>query len=257
MTVGTEITDRELSTIVSDARAQPSRWRRRDISVVFQEARTRYSNIAKGLDLDPDDAVSAAWRCWAEDFTDAQISEHADTLWAYTAGAVKRVLSRDALAQQKLTSSVGVRRAGVSEAWLVCDADTVLSTLPSRESEASDAERIPPAHASALAAFTHVLVSMGLTPSQREQLVETIADCAAAARTPQSASDTLSRRAGSLGLPLPPERVRALLHLALGTPKGAPGIVRLIGDGHPSPAREPHVSRLLQVALPRTVQPAA
>lgn len=208
---------------------------------VLAEAHERYAGIAIAYGLDPADAVQHAWLFWQHELTDDRLTD-IQRLWSYTAKSLRNSLAREAAAAEKLTSVTAARRRDTKAATRHRGDVADLADLPAEAPEPPEAQRSPDA-----GVIGHVLAIAGLTPAQQDVVVDTISTQAWTARTLSSASDSLSR-----GIPaalhhsaMTPARWRSIVSLLIGTPKGAPGIIKLVGDGHPAPLAEPHINRLM------------
>lgn len=258
MGIPDSITDVELAAHLSAFRTDPSLWASPDGRRVLTEATSRYAALAVAAGLDRADGATHAWQFWTQEMTDAQLAEKRENIWSFTGGAIRRGLRKEAVAHSRLTSTEGLRRAGVAEAAEPVRFHTSDDLSPAAsltvDPFADEEERTAPVRGiggrSGIAAVSQMLARAGLTPAQRDLIFDDIARHLSTATTPQSAADRL-RRTVTPPVPLGEYRWKALVSLVLGSPKGSPGLIQLIGDGHPNPMAEPHIQKLVPVFLGR------
>lgn len=252
------ISDADLAARLTTLRDDPSQWGTALGKEILAEARTRYASLATAAGLDPSDGATHAWQFWTQEMTDRQLAEKREGLWSFTGGAIRHGLRREATAHSRLTSTDALRRSGTMDAAEPVRFHTADELSPAAALTVDPFEDRAEAPApvrgiggrQGIAAVRQLLVMAGLTPAQRDLIFEDIARHLTESASTQSAADKL-RRSVTPSVPLGDDRWKALVSLVLGSPKGAPGIVQLIGHGHPAPMSEPHIQKLVPVFLGR------
>lgn len=257
--------DELLAEHIATLRNDPNQWRAEVGAAVLTEARSRFARLAVACGLDEDDGVTYAWSYWTQEMTDVQLASHKSDLWKFTGAAIRNHMGTEGVAQSRLTSPRAVRQvavvgmdaplrfnsaedlAGISASSLMVD--------PFNTPDDEAPER-PVGHLQAIVAVKQLLVMAGLTPGQRDLVLDEIARHVTTASSVRAAAEAM-RRNPTPAVPMGSERWKALAALVLGTAKGSPGIMHLIGEGHPAPMSEPHIQKLLPVFLARTPAMAA
>lgn len=257
--------DSTLAALLTRFRDDPSKWRTVDGRRVLREARHRYGALAVANGLDAADGSTYAWQFWTQDLSDADLSAHRADLWSYTGGAIRRAMVKEDMAQSRLVSVSQVRHVAVeglaaparfqsAADMAALSAELVTDPFADRETPSAPAAA---GGSQAMSAMRQLLVIAGFTPVQRDLVFDEIASHLHASTSLRAAADALQRKRPPVGDDIGQERWRALVSLMLGTPKGTPGIIRLIGDGHPSPMTEPHIERLVNTFLSAPARAAA
>lgn len=252
------LTDELLADHLTSLRDDPTLWRTALGAIVIAEARIRFARLAVACGLDEGDGATYAWSYWTQEMTDAQLAARRSELWRFTGGAIRKHMSTEGMAQSRLTSTRSLRHVAVvgMEAPLRFNSAEDLAGVSARslitDPFADDSTREAPQRAAgqmqAIAAVKQLLVMAGLTPAQRDLVLDEIVRHVTTSSSVRAASEAM-RRNPTPSVPLGSERWKALSALVLGTAKGAPGLIHLIGRGHPSPMTEPHIQRLLPVFL--------
>jgi len=254
------ISDADLADRLVQLRDDPALWRAVLGRQVLAEARSRFSRLSIACGLDAADGATFAWQFWTQKLTDAALCEHRDRLWKFTAGAIRRSMTVEDIAQSRLISTRAARDVKVvgldtplrfnSAEDLTGVSIAALTTDPFSDEE----EQLAPVRGiggrQAVSAVRQLLVMAGLTPDQRDSIFSEIARQLSDTTTLRAAAEAL-HRSPAPDAALPAERWKALVTLVVGTAKGSPGLVHLIGQGHPSPMTEPHIQRLIPVFLQR------
>lgn len=261
------INDASLADQLSTLRRDPALWRTPDGRRLLDEARRRFSALAHSAGLDDGDGATHAWQFWTQDLTDAELAAHRQTIWAYTGGAIRRTMVKEDMAQRRLVSVPQLRHVVVEgleapvrfhsavdlvEAW-----QPQLTIDPFKEDDTATTPAVGIGGRHAMSAIKQLLVVAGLTPTERELIIDEIAQRLVSSANVRAAADGLHRNPTPTGSALGLDRWRALVSLMLGTPKGTPGIIRLVGEGHPAPMAEPHIARLIDTFLSRPTISAA
>lgn len=257
--------DVELADALTALREDPTRWRTAEGAAVLAEARHRFSRLAVKCGLDEDDGATHAWTYWTQEMTDAQLGEHRGDLWKYTGAAIAKQMVAECTAQNRLTSTRALRQVAVvgmdapvrfnSAEELASVSATTLMIDPFDEPEQVVPERSL-GRRQAMAAVHQLLVLAGLTQSQRDLIIDELARHVDTAVNIRAAGEAM-RRSPTPAVPIGQERWKAMVTLVLGTAKGTPGIMQLVGQGHPAPMSEPHIQKLLSVFLQKTPAVAA
>ncbi|AUG29530.1 MULTISPECIES: hypothetical protein [Microbacterium] len=249
--------DEVLAERLSALRGDPTLWRSELGQSVLAEARIRFARLATACGLDESDGASYAWCYWTQEMTDAQLTSRRSELWKFTGGAIRNHMATESMAQSRLTSTRAVRQVAVvgREAPLRFNSAEALAGLSASDlvadpfnDERPEVPRRSTGQLQAIAAVKHLLVMAGLTPAQRDLVLDEIARHVTTSSSIRAAAEAMCRTP-SPATPLGSDRWKALSALVLGTAKGAPGIMHLIGHGHPSPMSEPHIQKLLPVFL--------
>lgn len=236
--------DGELAEALTWLRSPDGDWRSVTGRGVLESAHERLAAIAVRLGFDRSEAVQHAWLFWTELITSAQIAEHRSGLWSYTSASVKNLLLGELAAQDKITSVTHARSgaARATEHVDVLEHDAVYEYAPDEPQDAPASSNASTGLAGSV--IGHVFAMAGLTPAEKQSAITAISDRAYESSTLTAAVDALVRERPDA---LDPEAWRALVVLLLGSAKGAPGLVKLVTDGHPAPLREPHIARLVNV----------
>ena len=250
------VADRDLHRHVALARVDPSLWSDPSGRAVLEEAKRRYAGLAQKAGLDPADGATHAWHFWSQTITVDALDQHRDILWQYTGGAIRRTLAVEAIAQDRLIDTTAARHLDLSKQDApirFSHATDILSgeVVPNETDDHAVTENV------GIAAIRQLLVMAGLTPAQRDLVFDHVAQHAVRSANIQSAARALLTDGSGVEALFGPERWRALVTLMVGSPKGTPGIIRLIGDGHPAPMSEPHISRLVGAFLDTSSRTAA
>lgn len=257
------MTDATLAAHLGDLRENAAGWRGPVGSAVLTEARARYAKLSQRYGMDQSDGATYAWTYWTQELTDAQLAAHTADLWKFTGGVIARQMAAEATAASRLTSVQGVRRSamiGADSPLRLDSADDIAAVAADLAvdpfADTAEAPDRPLGQRQAIAALRQLLVMAALTPMQRDLIVEELARHLDQAANPRAAVDAMTRDVPE-AMPLGAERWKALVALVLGTAKGTPGLIDLIGQGHPDPMAEPHMQKLLPVFLRATPGAAA
>lgn len=264
------LADSALADALIALRADRTLWRARVGSEVLAEARRRFARLAIACGVDEADGATFAWTWWTQEMTDAQLSEHRDELWKFTGGAIRKRMMGECSAQTRLSSTRAQRQVTVvgMEAPIRFNSAEELTSInlasltvnPFEDDEEPDSrssfQERPIGRRQAISAVNQLLTLAGLTAAQRELVVDELARHVATSVSVRAAADAM-HRSPTPAVPIGQERWKALVSLILGTAKGTPGLIELVGQGHPSPMSEPHIRKLLPVFLQKASVVAA
>lgn len=260
------ISDDTLSDRLTLLREDPALWRTPLGSSVLAEARKRFARISIACGLDAADGATHAWQYWTQELTDADLAANRSNMWRCTGKVIRRSMNREDFAQNRLISTKADRQVDVvgmaapvrfhsAEDLALIDSRALVSD-PFEELDREVAPVRGIGGRQAIAAVRQLLVMAGLTPTQRDLIFDEIARHLTTSANVHAAADAM-RAAPVASIPLTADRWKALVSLVFGASKTSPGIVHLIGEGHPAPMTEPHIQRLVPVFLQRSPLAAA
>lgn len=260
------ITDDTLSERLTLLREDPSLWRTPLGADILAEARKRFARISVACGLDAADGATFAWQYWTQELTDAELAANRSNMWRCTGKVIRRAMTREDFAQNRLISTKAARQVAVvgMDAPVHFHSAEDLALIDSRALvfdpfEELDREVAPVrgiGGRQAIAAVRQLLVMAGLTPAQRDLIFDEIARHLTTSANVHAAAEAM-RSAPVASVPIAQDRWKALVGLVFGASTNAPGIVHLIGLGHPAPMTEPHIQRLVPVFLQRSPLAAA
>lgn len=245
--------DRALTAHLRAFRANPDLWRTDAGRQVLAEARRRFARLSLASGLDESDGATHAWEFWVNDLTDADLDAQRDTLWRFTGAVIRRTMRTEDMAQSRLVSARALRQVEVvgmaAPVRYQSAAELIELGVDERAAGFDDDTDLAPVRPigerTAITLVRQLLVMAGLTAAQRDEVFDTVARLTTTSTTLAAAARALTATNAPVAAALGAERWQALVSLMVGTAAGAPGLIRLAGEGHPSPMREPHITRLV------------
>ena len=232
----------DLIAVIRGARTTPGGWRTPAARQVLTEARRRLQWTAKECGTTPDDAVSHAFEVWMNASLEL-LEQPGLNMWAYTQKAVRNALQREQEAARKHVSATSVRHKSVREACSVAPIDDQNLTVTVDHDEPRPPTLVIPAEQRhAITTLNQVLIMAGFNADQRALFIDALATIVDESTSLRTAAARLTTSDIRHDYPLTASQWRALVAVMLGTQRGKPGMVELLGQGHPAPALAPHIS---------------